>query len=50
MPSRPAGSPSHHARLLSIIANPQQHIGKTLWIMTLLAWAMSWLYVSVHNT
>lgn len=41
---------SDNNRLLGIIASYQKHIGKTLWIMTLLAWAMSWLYAGVHQT
>ncbi|MDY0072000.1 MAG: methyl-accepting chemotaxis protein [Thauera sp.] len=36
--------------LLEIISNYQHHISKTLWVMTLLAWAMSWLYAGVHDT
>lgn len=50
MPPRSSGPLSHNARLLSIVANYQQHIGKILWVMTLLAWAMSWLYAGVHDT
>ena len=41
---------SPNSRLLGIVAHYQKHIGKTLWIMTLLAWAMSWLYAGVHQT
>lgn len=41
---------SDNNRLLGIIASYQKHIGKTLWIMTLLVWAMSWLYAGVHQT
>lgn len=39
-----------NTKLLHLIANYRQHVDKTIWAMTLLAWGMSLLYAPVHQT
>lgn len=36
--------------LINIIENYHRHVAKTLWLVTLLAWAMSLAYASQHDT
>lgn len=37
-------------RLINIIGNYQSHVAKTLWLITLLAWLMSFGFASQNNT
>lgn len=37
-------------QLLDRVVNYRTYVSKTLWRMTLLAWALSWAFAFVHNT
>ncbi|CBL47180.1 hypothetical protein HDN1F_35970 [gamma proteobacterium HdN1] len=41
---------SGRGRLVNVISNYQRFVAKTLWIMTLIAWLMSFAFASSHNT
>lgn len=38
------------SRLINIVGNYHSHVGKTLWMITLLAWAMSFGFASQYDT
>lgn len=43
-------SSTNSSRLINIVGNYHSYVGKSLWVITLLAWAMSFGYATQHDT